>query len=98
MESKRGFHKFFIEAHSDNTNEILGKNQRFLSEDQLYDGVKCADGKPHQLWGCPNYSFVKKLVKNKDRFGVDFTVWHQEGGGIIKEWVFPKPELKPKKK
>ncbi len=90
-----GFHRFFVEGFGKHTNTVLGENQRYLSEDVLYDGVKCSDGRPHRLWECTNYNFIKKLMKNKINWGVVFVVWEQIGTGMITEWHPPK-NLTPK--
>lgn len=90
MNGKQGCHRWFIEPLNALTNEILAKNQEFLSEEQVFDGVKCEDGKFHKLWGCRDYRFVSDFLKNRRFFGSVFKIWHQEGNGQIRVWVFPR--------
>ncbi len=87
-------HRWFIEPLDIRTNEILAKNQEFLCEAEVYHGVKCSDGRAHQFWGCTDYAFVSKLQKSRVSLGAVFVVWHQEGRGQIREWIFPKKKSK----
>lgn len=94
MSVKQRIHKWYVEPLNAETNEILSKNQRFLSEEQIFDGVTCGDSKPHKLWGCDDYAFLAQLIKNRVRFGAEFQIWHQESNGSIRPWVFPPKKRK----
>lgn len=94
MERKHESHKWFIEPLDAKTNEILAKNQEFLSEEQIIDGIHCADGKPHKLWGCQRFDFIAKMFKSKAQLATVFRVWHQEGNGQIRLWVFTSRRTK----
>ncbi len=88
MSGEPGTHKWYIEPDDTWTNEVLGKNQEFLSDDGIFDGVKCVDGKPHKLWRCKDYAFVAQLCKSRGQLKIKFKVWHQEGNGQIRLWGF----------
>lgn len=83
-------HKWFIEPLDAKTNEILAKSQPYISGDQTLDGVWFGDGKQHHVWVCTDYAFVAKLEKSKVDLLAVFLVWHQEGNGRVREWIFPK--------
>lgn len=100
MSKKGRVYKWFIEPLNTHTNEIIARNQEFLSDEHVIDGVKCADGRFHRLWGCVNYDFVAKLYKSRTHLGAIFKIWHQEGHGKIRLWGFPqkKPKRAPVEK
>jgi hypothetical protein len=76
--------RWYIEAlDKGRTNEILAKNQDFICEEYLADDTKCNDGKPHQLWVCPDYAFVARFARKRVDWGTKFRIWHQEGNGKI---------------
>lgn len=95
MTDKMVFHSWFVEPLDAYTNEVLAKNQEFLSEEAVFHDVNCEDGKTHRLWGCKGYSFVNNLRNSRRALRLRFKVWHQQGHGQIREWVFPqrKPKL-----
>ena len=98
MKRKHALQKWYIEPLDARTNEILARNQQFLSEEQILDGVWCSDGKSHRLWGCTDYAFVSRLIKSKAEMSAAFKVWHREGQGKIRPWDFPKKKGKRKEK
>ena len=82
-------HKWYIEPINAFTNEVVSRNQDFLCDEQMFDGVLCADGKSHKLWGCAHgFSDVDKFMKSRACMGTVFKVWHQEGNGPIRVWIF----------
>jgi hypothetical protein len=86
---------WFVEPLNEYTNEAVFRNQEFLSEDGIYRGVTCADGKSHNLCKCKDYSFIPKLIHSKSTdSNLSFTVWVQEGQSAIRKW---KLGGKPKK-
>jgi len=93
MSRKRGIQKWYIEPLDAHTNEILARNQKFLSDEEIFDGVRCADGKPHCLWGCRDYAFVARLSRSRVSLMAVFLVWHQEGNGKIRQWIFPRKKM-----
>ena len=90
MKRKRGIQKWYIEPLDARTNEILARNQEFLSDEEIFAGVRCADGKPHCLWGCRDYAFVARLMRSRVSLMAVFLTWHQEGSGQIRQWIFPR--------
>lgn len=90
MSRKRGIQKWYIEPLDARTNEVLAKNQEFLSDEEIFDGVRCSDGKPHRLWGCRDYAFVARLMRSRIKLMAVFLTWHQEGNGQIRQWIFSR--------
>ncbi len=79
-------HYWYVESLDDWTNEVLGKNQDFISDDQLFDGTKCSDGQAHRMWGYNDFDPVRKFIKSRAQAGIKFNVWHQFGNGVIMRW------------
>lgn len=87
---KRGLHHWFVEPQNPQTNEVLMKNQEFLSEEQIFEGVKCEDGQRHSMVECKDYAFISSLLRLKKQLDLKFQIWHRDGRGKIRVWDFPK--------
>ena len=88
MSTERIPHKWYIEPLNAFTNEVLAKNQEFLSDEHLFNGVQCIDGKQHKMWGCQDYGFVNTFLRSRVSLGCVFKIWHQGGNGQIRQWEF----------
>ena len=91
--SSQVLHNWYVEPLDAHTNEVLAKNQEFLSEEPVLHDVRCGDGKTHRLYVCKNYSNVNELRNSRMELRLKFTVWHQQGQGQIREWIFPKKRV-----
>lgn len=87
-------HRWFIEPRNAYTNEVLARSQEFLSDEQVMNGVACADGQKHKMWACNDYAFVASFTQCKIFPPLVFRVWHQEGNGQIRLWDFPKKKTR----
>ena len=87
MSPEKVSHTWFIEPLSSFTNEVLAKNQEFLSDEYIVNGILCEDGKRHKLWRCVDYTFVSAFLKSRS-MGCVFSIWHQGGKGQIRQWEF----------
>lgn len=72
------------------TNEVIARE---LPEENAHKGNKnilCIDGIKRDLWQC-DYSFIAKLIKNKQSLQLDFKVRYRDGpNGPVREWPFTK--------
>lgn len=78
-------YRWYIEPLNNETKEDL---LRESSEQNIYSGCLCGDHKSHDL--C-EVSFNKVSFYVKSRINntfLKFEVWVQEGGGIIRKWLF----------
>jgi len=76
-------YSWFVESLDSHTNAVLARE---LPEEDLKEGILCADGR-HNLWQCP-WNFVAKLMRSKRDLGLKFTIFNQEGNGKIRESLF----------
>ena len=76
-------HYWFAQPLDDWTNEVLSKNQRFLSEEAMSERSR---GIPYNMWACERYEFVRELINNRVRMNLRFKVWHKFGNGVLSRW------------
>ena len=75
-----------IGKNHDQTNKIISE---LLPEENAVPGVRCADGREHNLWRCTSWESVNKLDSCSDDMKLCFKVWVQRGrNALIRHWPF----------
>ena len=65
---------WYVEALDARTN--LAFSNHLAQED--FQTVRCADGKPHNLWPCPDRKIVQSFWDSQDDLGLKFEVFSAE--------------------
>lgn len=83
MREKRVY-TWFLEPLDSQTNQAIAGE---VPESNLNRGMRCADGRPHNLWEC-SYKIVAFFWKSKEKMGLRFKIYVKEGGGKIRDGSF----------
>jgi hypothetical protein len=78
---KKREYKWFIEPLDAKTNQVLAEE---LPESNAGRHIICADGKPHNLWGCSS-GFLSSFIRNKRPLDLKFKAYARAGEGKIRE-------------
>jgi len=92
-ERKRNY-RWYLEPLNNETKEDL---LREASEEHIYPGRVCADGKPHDLCEVPWKKISFYLKSRTGNSFLQFVVWVQEGGGEIRRYPFQNKDYRQRK-
>jgi len=77
-------YSWYVEPLDSHTNEVLARELDDCWSDELKDG----DGRFHQVWRCPDYSFITRLRQSRDNLQIDFVIYSRKGNGPIRRPPF----------
>lgn len=80
-EKKDGRKKYIFYARTLNpeSNRAVAELLRDKEEENLCRGIKCADGRPRDLWLIDDYDTVDQLNNSRSQFQLRFEVWVKYG-------------------